>query len=145
MEYVKFGQIKQDQELNWDLEYGGLVKLIQKMIYQVQTRQSIATMILDNYAETAVLKFQQDGDFRVIDLFEIDFQESDVESIKNSITYRINSKTQMNMLVNERLRDITKIIEQKNPTLLKEIRKGAHSGGGLGNSRHDEPNIRVGM
>lgn len=121
------------------------MKLIQKMIFQVQSRQSIATMILDNYAETAVLKFQQDGDFRVIDLFEIDFQESDVESIKNSITYRINSKTQMNMLVNERLRDVTKIIEQKNPTLLKEIRKGAHSAGGFGNQRHDEPNIRVGM
>lgn len=41
----------------------------------------------------------------------------------------------MNMLVNERLRDITKIIEQKNPTLLKEIRKGAHAGNGLGNSK----------
>ncbi len=32
------------------------------------------------------------------------------------------------MLVQERLKDITKIIEQKNPTLLKEIRKGMDSG-----------------
>ena len=28
MNYVKFGQMKVDQELNWDLEYGGIVKLI---------------------------------------------------------------------------------------------------------------------
>ena len=31
------------------------------------------------------------------------------------------------MLVLERLRDITKIIELKNPVLLKEIRKGSQS------------------
>lgn len=35
LNYVKFGQMKVDQELNWDLEYGGIVKLIQKMIFQV--------------------------------------------------------------------------------------------------------------
>jgi len=29
------------------------------------------------------------------------------------------------MLVQERLKDICKIIDQKNPTLMKEIRKGA--------------------
>ena len=34
----------------------------------------------------------------------------------------------MNMLVNERLKDICKIIEGKNPTLMKEIRKGNSMG-----------------
>jgi hypothetical protein len=33
----------------------------------------------------------------------------------------------MNMLVQERLKDICGIIEQKNPTLMKEIRKGVSS------------------
>ena len=31
------------------------------------------------------------------------------------------------MLVQERLKDITRIIEQKNPALLKEIKKGAET------------------
>jgi hypothetical protein len=31
------------------------------------------------------------------------------------------------MLVQERLKDITKIIEEKNPTLIKEIRKGGQA------------------
>ena len=30
----------------------------------------------------------------------------------------------MNMLVQERIKDICKIIELKNPTLMKEIKKG---------------------
>jgi len=83
------------------------------------------TMVLDNFKETSALTFQQDSDFRVIDLLTLKLKESDVESIKNSISYRINSKSQLNMLVLERLKDITKIIDMKNPTLLKEIRKGS--------------------
>lgn len=82
-------------------------------------------MVLDNFKETSALTFQQDSDFRVIDLLTLKLKESDVESIKNSISYRINSKSQLNMLVLERLKDITKIIDMKNPTLLKEIRKGS--------------------
>jgi hypothetical protein len=82
-------------------------------------------MILDNYKETGNITFQQDSEFRVIDLLTLKLKESDVESIKNSISYRINSKSQLNMLVLERLKDITKIIELKNPVLLKEIRKGS--------------------
>jgi len=31
----------------------------------------------------------------------------------------------MNMLVQERIKDICKIVEVKNPTLMKEIRKGS--------------------
>ena len=50
-------------------------------------------MILDNAKETADLKFVQDTDFREIDLLTLKLKESDVESIKNSISYRINSKS----------------------------------------------------
>jgi len=60
----------------------------------------------------------------VIDLLCLNFQESNVEDIKSAISFRINAQQQLNMLVQERLKDITRIIEQKNPTLLKEIRKG---------------------
>ena len=84
-------------------------------------------MMLDNFKETAYVTFQQDSDFRVIVLLTLKLKESDVESIKNSISYRINSKSQMKMLVLERLKDITKIIELKNPVLLKEIRKGSQT------------------
>lgn len=97
------------------------------MIQQVQANKTMISLLLDNLKEKADLTFQQDSDFRVVDLLKLTLKESDVESIKNSISYRINSKSQLNMLVLERLRDITKIIELKNPVLLKEIRKGSQS------------------
>ena len=50
----------------------------------------MVTMVLDNFKESATLSFQQDSDFRVIDLLTLNLMESDVESIKNSISYRIN-------------------------------------------------------
>jgi hypothetical protein len=52
------------------------------------------------------------------------FSESKPETIKADISHRIMKCQQMNMLVQERLKDICGIIEQKNPTLMKEIRKG---------------------
>ena len=51
-----------------------------------------------------------------------------METIKNSISYRINATQQLNMLVQERLKDISSIVEEKNPTLMKEIRKGQMMG-----------------
>ena len=81
-------------------------------------------MVLDNFSETAMLNFQQESEFRTVDLLSIKLSESDVETIKNSISFRINLQSQLNMLVQERLKDITRIIEQKNPALLKEIKKG---------------------
>lgn len=120
-------EIKPEQELNWDLEFNQFLSLVQKMISQVQAGKTTISMILDNYKETGNITFQQDSEFRVIDLLTLKLKESDVESIKNSISYRINSKSQLNMLVLERLKDITKIIELKNPVLLKEIRKGSQT------------------
>ena len=68
-------------------------------------------LMLDNVAETAELRFQQDCEFRVDDLLILTFSESKVDMIKAAISHRINSTQQMNMLVQERIKDICKIIE----------------------------------
>jgi hypothetical protein len=46
----------------------------------------------------------------------------------------------MNMLVQERLKDICNIIEKKNPTLMKEIRRGVSSKKG---SEHEGQQIDI--
>jgi hypothetical protein len=44
--------------------------------------------------------------------------------IKRVISYRINKVKELNELIVERIKDINNVIEQKNPVLMKEIRKG---------------------
>lgn len=80
---------------------------------------------MDNIAETADLHFQQESEFRVDDLLVLSFAESKVETIKAAVSHRINWTQQMNMMVQERIKDINKIIDLKNPTLMKEIKKGS--------------------
>ena len=111
-----------DQQIT--AEYCDFHGIVVKMFNQIQKGQVTASMVLDNFSETAMLNFQQESEFRTVDLLSIKLSESDVETIKNSISFRINLQSQLNMLVQERLKDITRIIEQKNPALLKEIKKG---------------------
>ena len=85
-------------------------------------------MILDNHRESAVLCFYQENEFKDINLLYLDFKESNVDTIKDAISFRINASQQLNMLIQERIKDITKIIEQKNPTLMKEIKRGIQMG-----------------
>ena len=113
------------EEQGLTLEYCDSVKIIEQMISNVSQRIYRATLVLDNFNETAALYFQQDSEFRTDDLLALKFVESKPETIKNDISHRIMKCQQMNLLVQERLKDICKIIEQKNPTLMKEIRKGA--------------------
>ena len=73
----------------------------------------------------------------------LDFKEGSVDQIKESISYRINYAQQMNMLVQKRIEDISNIVESKNKTLMKEIRKGVNVGlsTSLVGQRVDVPNI----
>jgi hypothetical protein len=48
--------------------------------------------------------------------------------IKSYVSYKINTTKQHNYLVQERIKDICKIIDEKNPTLMKEIKKGSLQG-----------------
>ena len=107
------------------IEFTEFYSIVSKLIDQVQNGETSAKLMLDNYTETASLCFQQDSEFRTVDLLTLNLNESDVEMIKNAISFRINAQSQLNMLVQERLKDITRIIEQKNPQLLKEIKKGS--------------------
>uniref|UniRef100_A0A7S3FUW2 Spindle assembly abnormal protein 6 N-terminal domain-containing protein n=1 Tax=Strombidium rassoulzadegani TaxID=1082188 RepID=A0A7S3FUW2_9SPIT len=117
-----FKNLQAEQQLS--IEFTDFLRIIKQMMDNVQNRVYRIELILDNINETADLQFQQDSEFRVDTLLTLQFAESSVETIKNSISYRINACQQLNMLVEERLKDICNIIEQKNPTLMKEIKKG---------------------
>ena len=82
-------------------------------------------LILDNDEETATLKFQQCSEFRVDDLLVLHFVESKTELVKQNVSYRINRAKELNSLVKERIEEICKIIQSKNPTLMDEIRNGS--------------------
>lgn len=64
-----------------------------------------------------------------MELLRIDMESCDEETMKNLITYRISSTKQKTILVQERLKDIMKIVKDKNPVLMQEIYKGAQGQG----------------
>jgi hypothetical protein len=64
-----------------------------------------------------------------VELLRIDMESCDEETMKNLITYRISSTKQKTILVQERLKDIMKIVKDKNPVLMQEIYKGAQGQG----------------
>ena len=115
------------QEQNLCVEYMQSVRILEQMIQNVSQNVYKAKLVLNNFEETAFLYFQQDSEFRTDDLLILRFSESKPENIKADISHRIMKCEQMNMLVQERLKDICGIIDQKNPALMKEIRRGVNS------------------
>ena len=99
------------QEQGLTIEYKDTLRIIHKLLDDISKHEARAVLVLDNVAETANLHFQQDAEFRVDDLLVLTFAESKVDLIKMAISHRINATSQMNMLVQERIRDICKIIE----------------------------------
>ena len=98
--------------------------MLSKLVQDVQSRICKINLVLDNNAETAELEFQQESEFRIDKLLSLKFQESKPEIIKQVISYRINKTKELNELIKERLKDVSRVIESKNPALMNEIRKG---------------------
>jgi hypothetical protein len=119
--------MQQEQQLMVD--YSQSVRILEQMITNVSQGMYKAKLMLNNFEEMAFLYFQQDNEFRTDDLLALRFTESKPETIKADISHRIMKCQQMNLMVQERLKDICSIIEQKNPTLMKEIRKGISARG----------------
>ena len=63
-----------------------------------------------------------DTDFRIDDLLVLAFKESEPEIIKKSISFRINKTKELNKLIQTRMSQICNIIDQRNPTLLAQIK-----------------------
>ena len=84
-----FMTIKADQQITAD--YTEFYSIVVKMLDQIQKGDVAAELILDNYNETATLNFQQESEFRSVELLSLNLQESDVEMIKNAISFRINA------------------------------------------------------
>ena len=65
------------------------------------------------------MSFQQDADFRIDNMLVLKFVESSAELLKDIISYRINAAYQINEMIKNRLKDICRIVEIKNPNLMK--------------------------
>lgn len=100
--------------------------MISKLVQDVQSKNCKINLILDNNSESAELEFIQESEFRIDKLLSLKFQESKPEIIKQVISYRINKTKELNELIKERLKDVSRVIEQKNPSLMKEILKGGN-------------------
>lgn len=79
------------QEQGLSIEYKDFLRIVHKLLDEVQKHEARALLLLDNVAETADLHFQQDAEFRVDDLLQLTFAESKVDMIKAAISHRINS------------------------------------------------------
>ena len=100
--------------------------MLSKLVQDVKSRICKINLVLDNILETADLEFIQESEFRVDKLLSLKFEESKPEIIKQVISYRINKTKELNELIKERVKDISRVIEQKNPSLMNEIRKGGN-------------------
>jgi hypothetical protein len=102
------------------------MKMLSKLVLNVKNKICKINLIFDNNSETADLEFIQESEFRIDKLLSLKFQESKPEIIKQVISYRINKTKELNELIKERVKDISRVIEQNNPALMSEIRKGGN-------------------
>ena len=93
------------------ITYADTLRILHKLLDDINKHEARCSLFLDNIQEEADLHFQQDAEFRVDDLLVLRFKESDVPTIKAAISFRINASQQLNMLVQERIKDICKIVE----------------------------------
>ncbi|CDW72981.1 UNKNOWN [Stylonychia lemnae] len=105
----KFRVIQEQQKLS--LDYHDFTGMVLK--------------ILTTYNEErkAYLEFFQDTEYRRVEMLKIDLEECDDDIIKNHITYRLSATKQKTIMMQERVKDIMAIVEEKNPILMQEIYK----------------------
>ena len=102
-------------------EYSNLLKkLFDSCIKQPQLFNSVFIMQKDG---TAKLNFEQNIQFKRVELLSIDFVNSPDDMVKKQISYRYNIiRTKLELSLN-RIQSINNIIKNKNPSLLLQIQK----------------------
>ena len=126
-EYEYFEKIKRDQDLM--IGYEKLPSLLKDLLSQVGNKDKVGRVnaIFDmagGECGAATLKFEHDSDFISVPLLLIEFQYIEEENLKNNVAFRINSKKQKTMLIQQRIRFIEEIVQKVNPELFKEIVQG---------------------
>eukprot|EP00347_Sterkiella_histriomuscorum_P007159 403350037 len=123
----KFRVIQEQQALS--LEFTDFSAMLMKILQNCQKPQTtfITIFTLDNEEKKGYLEFYQDTEFRRVEMLRIEFEEADEDTIKNHITYRLTSIRQKTTLMQERIKDVMAIVEEKNPMLVSEIYKATPS------------------
>jgi len=80
-------------------------KLLGRCLTEPQAYLGILTVSAGE-DKKAKLEFFQNTEFRIIDLFTIDFDETPEDIVRQHITFRINSMKSKTMIMQERLKDI---------------------------------------
>lgn len=99
-----------------------LIKMINNCIKDPVSYQDLFAMGVDGSAD---LIFQQSVEYKTIELYKCKFEQAEEESVKALVSYKFKLSNFYMKQANARLRDVSSIIKQKNPSLLTQIQNGA--------------------
>lgn len=85
-------------------------KLLKDCKEQASTYQCLFT--LDDANGIAYFRFHHTTEWRRIQIICLDFRQLDDEDVERMVTYRINSAQLKSRIIQQRLKDITDIVEQ---------------------------------
>ena len=66
----------------------------------------------------AVLSFSQNAEYKTISLMSAVFEAAYEEEVKRAIAYRFQLASLRHTQIQQQLRDVTRVVRVKNPTLL---------------------------
>ena len=102
-------------------EFSNLV--IKLLNYCKNDPQIYTAIFIINKEKTGRLDFVQNIKYKFIELLSVDFVNSPDETIKKHISYRYNAVRTKLEIVKNRIKTITNIVKDKNPSLLLQIQK----------------------
>ena len=70
------------------------------------------------------MDFYQDLEYKLVDMFNLDFVASNDDIMRASLAYRYNSWCAKLVFMQNRLKDVNSILKTSNPTLLTQLQKG---------------------
>lgn len=117
-----FKLMQETQKINANYrEFSNFVKKL--LDYCINDPQTYTAVFIINKEGSGRLNFIQNIEYKLIELLSIDFVTSPDETIKKHISYRFNEVRTKLEIVKNRIKTITNIVKDKNPSLLLQIQK----------------------
>jgi hypothetical protein len=115
-------QIANDLMIEYDSFFATFQKLLQECLDRPHSHR--VSFTLDDDDGNACLRFLLDSEFKSSELLVLDnFRQLDDEKINMQVSYRINSLKQKSLLVVNRMRELTDILQSNNPNLCEQIQR----------------------
>ena len=119
---MSFNQLKNDQKLTVEFEafIGLLIRLFTSMIKEPQTH--FATLSIQPNFKASLI-FEQNLQYRVIELLALELNMTNEDGTKDSVSYRYNFVKSKLELVQSRFTKFVKVVKVKNPSLVAQLEK----------------------